>query len=566
MQGWQQQRKERLAELALSTHVLAYLLVIALFIASDSGKAVSYNFSSPIFMGVLVPAALFIVLDYYFLREQQGRPALAVWNFTKQVVLFAMITGVFNAYQVEELWLFGALYLLPVVLACITLGHWWGIAFAAAATVSIFLLSLSYGAIAVGQAVEAALANGGIFLLLAWFLSGILEVEKTTTDRLAAMLNEDSLTGLGNYRFFRERLALAVAQATREQTPLSLLLLDVDGFKLYNDTYGHTRGDMLLQELARLFRKEIPAGAVLARYGSDEFAVILPGASLQEANKTAQRLCQAVDQYPFPAEITRLFNKLTVSVGVANYPYHAQKAQELLEAADEALYSCKTTGGNRVQNYHAILERLCKTVDDRDRELTSSLRTLMTVVNAKDRYTYGHSDRVSYYAKMVGLRMGLSLQELRLLEFGAFLHDLGKLEIPREVLNHHGPLSPVEWEMMRKHPAWGAEMLKPIAMLEPIIPMVLHHHENYDGSGYPAGLKGKKIPLFARILRVVDSYDAMTTNRPYHRLLSKEQALKEIERQRGLHYDPLVAEIFLKCIKEQLQAASREQSPFKIIK
>ncbi|MEW5922306.1 MAG: diguanylate cyclase [Bacillota bacterium] len=551
MQEWQKKREENLKELTLGTHVLAYLIAVVIFISSDPGKEYDLNSFTAVLMGILIPAAVFITLDYYFMQDKNGQRALPAWNFAKHAVLFAMITAVFASYRSEELWLPGALYLLPVVLSCITLGRWWGMAFAGAAAASIFILSLHAGITAGNRAAEAVLVLGGIFFLLAWFLGGIMEVEKRTAARLAAMVNEDSLTGLGNHRFFRDELNRAMERAIKEQEPFSLILLDIDCFKLYNDTYGHTQGDLLLQELANLLKEHTPPHAVLTRYSSDEFAVILPNTGLQEANTAAMRLNRAVAGYSYSGEINRPFDKLTVSAGIANYPYHAQNTQELLEAADEALYSSKTTGGNRVQSYHAILERLSRTVEDNDRELTNSLRTLMTVVNAKDRYTYGHSDRVSYYAKMVGIRMGIGPDELRLLEFGAFLHDLGKLEIPREVLNKNGPLCDADWDMMRNHPAWGAEILKPISMLQPIIPMVLHHHENYDGSGYPQGLKGKKIPLFARILRVVDSYDAITTNRPYHRLLSREEALKEIERWRGLHYDPLVVDVFINCIKAQ---------------
>ncbi len=550
MHNWQKKREESLSELTLSAHVLAYLIAVIIFIASDPRVIYNFNFFTALLIGFLIPASVFIALDYHFMQGKNVQRALPVWNISKHVVLFAMITVVFTSYRGEELWLLSSLYLLPVVLSCITLGRWWGMAFATAATGSIFLFSWDAGFTAGNQTIEAVLILGGIFLLLSWFLGGIMEVEKRTTAHLAAMANEDSLTGLGNHRFYHDQLNHFMEMALKKQEPLSLILLDIDCFKLYNDTYGHTQGDLLLQELASLLQEHAPSHAVLTRYSSDEFALILPGTGLQEANETALGLNQAVADHSFPG-INQLFDKISVSAGISNFPYHAQNAQELLEAADEALYSSKTTGGNRVQSYQAILERLGRTVGDSDRELTNSLRTLMTVVNAKDRYTYSHSDRVSYYAKMVGERMGINPHELRLLEFGAFLHDLGKLEIPREVLNINGPLSNIEWQMIRKHPAWGAEILKPISILEPIIPMVLHHHENYDGSGYPEGLKGKKIPLFARILRVVDSYDAITTNRPYHRLLSRENALKEIERYRGLHYDPLVVDIFLKCIKEQ---------------
>ncbi|MDO9535762.1 MAG: diguanylate cyclase [Bacillota bacterium] len=553
MQKWLKKREEKLAELMSGAHVLAYLIAVAIFIVSDPRKYDNLYTFSVLLIAILIPAALFIALDSYFLQNKNGQDknTILAWNITKHAVLFAMITTVFSAYRSEYLWLIGALYLLPVVLSCITLVRWWGMAFAGASAGSIFILSRSIDFTAGNQAVEAALILGGIFFLLAWFLGGIMEVEKGTTARLVSLVNEDSLTGLGNHRYFHEQLNQAVEKAQKEQTALSLVLLDIDFFKLYNETYGHSQGDLFLQEMGNLLKEHAPPNAILARYSGDVFGVILPTTDLQEANSAAYRVNNAVANYVFPGEIRQPFEKITVSAGVANYPYHSQNAQELLNAADEALYSSKSTGRNKVRIYHAIIERLIRTAGDNDRELINSLRTLMTVVNGKDRYTYGHSERVSYYTKNVGKMLGIGSQELRQLEFGAFLHDIGKLEIPHEVLNKNGPLSQSEWEMVKQHPAWGSEILKPISLLQDAIPMVLHHHENYDGSGYPDGLKGKKIPLSARILRVVDSFDAITTIRPYRRSLSMEEALKEILRCSGLYYDPLVVDIFVKYIREE---------------
>ena len=553
MQKWLKKREEKLAELMSGTHILAYLISVAIFIASDPRRDFNFSFFSVLLIALLIPAALFILLDSYFMqnKNEQNENIILAWNITKHVVLFSMITTVFSAYRSEYLWLLGALYLLPVVLSCITLGRWWGMAFAGASAGSIFFLSRSIEFSARNQAVEAALILGGIFFLLAWFLGGIMEIEKKTTARIISLVNEDGLTGLGNHRYFHEQLNHAVEKAQNEQAPLSLVLLDIDSFKLYNDAYGHTQGDLLLQEIAKLLKGHAPSNAIVCRYSGALFGVILPSTNLQEANSAAYRINHAVAGHVFPEEIRQPYEKTTVSAGIANYPYHAQNAQELLNAADEALYSSKSTGRSTVRIYHAIIERLVRTAADNDRDLINSLRTLMTVVNGKDSYTYGHSERVSYYAKNVGKRLGIGPQELRQLEFGAFLHDIGKLELPHEVLNKNGPLSQKEWEMVKQHPSWGSDILRPISLLQDTIPMVLHHHENYDGSGYPEGLKGKKIPLPARILRVVDSFDAITTSRPYRRSLSIEEAINEIIRGRGLYYDPLVLDIFIKILREE---------------
>ena len=550
MKEWQKKREEELAELTLSTHVLAYLLLLIVFIIIDPIKEPSFMSYSAIAFSLLFPAAILIALDYHFLQKLENH-TITAWNITKHAVLLAMITTVFSNIEGEYLWLFSALYLLPVVLSCITLGKTGGLAFAAAASGSIFLFAKNTFFSAENHGIEGVMVLSGIFFLMAWFLGKIMELQAQTTARLDSMIYEDNVTSLGNHRYFHEQLEQAVKKASKEHSPLSLIFLDIDYFKSYNKTYGYSQGDMLLQEIAESIKHNFPGEGVLARYNSDTFAIILPETDLQQAYTTAHHLKQILEQYKFPGEISLPYDKISISAGVANFPYHAQTPGELLDAADDALYNSKSTGRNRVRIYHAVLERLSRQAEENDRDLVNSLRTLMIVINGKDRYTYGHSERVSYYAKEVGKRVGLAPEKLRQLEFGAFLHDIGKLEIPPEVLNKKEPLSAEELEMLRQHPKWGAEIVNPISMLQPIIPMILYHHENFDGTGYPEGLKGKKIPLFARILRVVDSFDAMTTSRPYRRLLSREQAVEEILRYRNLYYDPLVTDIFIKIVKEE---------------
>ncbi len=551
MQAWQQERKVKLADLTLGAHVMAYLIAVVIFLCNERLYAFTLYASNLYittvkFISVLIPAAAFILLDVHFLHRDSRERSVIIWNTAKHLALFLLIVLVF-VRNGRDLSLSG-LFLLPVVLSCLTLGRVWGMAFAAAATGCLVALTGIFPPTDQGQSIDLPLVFGGIFFLAAWFLGGIIEIEKNTTAGLAQMVHEDSLTGLANHRCFHEKLKKEVETALTNKRPLSLILVDIDFFKRYNNTYGHQQGDRVLREIGALLQENIPAGAFLARYGGEEFAVILPAFELKEAADIARKLHQAVAKHTFPGEADQPFEKLTVSAGVATLPDHARNLQELLDVADEALYSSKWTGRNKVRCYLAVLERLSRSAKKNDLGMIQSLRTLMTIINARDRYTYGHSERVAHYAGKVGEKMGLSLEELRLLEYGAFLHDVGKLEVPREVLNKTGPLSKTEWDFVRRHPVWGAEILKPIKTLQPVISMIMHHHENYDGSGYPHGLKGENIPLFARILRVVDSFDAMTTNRPYRRALSSEEALEEIGRCRGLQYDPQVVEAFIEAL------------------
>ncbi|MBS4025533.1 MAG: diguanylate cyclase, partial [Clostridia bacterium] len=470
MQVWQKERKEKLTELALVTHIVAYLITIGVLVMYESNP---FSFMNAwIGLSFFTVAAIFIILDNFFLQRVDGKHTLLYWNIIKHTGLFIIITLVFSRHQGKYIDLIGVLYLLPVVLACITLGRLWGIAFAGISASAILTLNTTFNKFMSNQHFEVLLALSGILCLVAWFLGGIIDIEKRTTIQLAKMANQDELTGLANHRYFQEMLIWSVEEARRLNHPLSLIFFDIDFFKRYNNTYGHTQGDLLLHDIGKLLEKSLPPSAFLARYGGEEFAVILPKAKVNEANTLANELREAVLNHKFSGDVSQPYQKVTVSAGVANLPYHAKNKQELLEAADEALYSSKFTGRNRVRTYLAVLDRLSQTVDDSDKDLINSFKTLMTVINVKDRYTYGHSERVSHYAKLVGRLMGMDEKNLRLLEYGAFLHDVGKIEVPRELLNKNGSLTQEEWNIMRQHPSWGAEILKPSQALLPIIPMV----------------------------------------------------------------------------------------------
>lgn len=551
MQKWQRKRSEKIADLVLGAHLLTYLLTVSIFILRLP-RSYSYPSLIAVLLGFFVPATVFAFLDYYLFNNWQGEAQkykLMLWNIAKHLVLFLIITYVL-VYSNSIMHLQGALYLIPIVLAAITFGHWGGFIFAAAASFLLFVLAWVEAQTLSGSLFEAVYILTAIFLLVAWFLGGVMEVEKNTSQYLANLANEDELTELGNHRFFQERLQFLIDSAVKNNSTLSLILLDIDNFKEFNDSYGHFRGDFVLNELAALLRKNVPPGAELARYGSDEFSVLLPGTELQEAALIADSLREAVSRHRFLAEGVHPYEGLTISAGVANFPYHAQSREELLGAADEALFSSKVTGRNRIRAYLGVLEKIINRVGDEDRELVSSLRTLMTLVNARDRYTYGHSERVAYYIREFAAYLGLTEEFSRLLEYGAFLHDIGKLETPREILNKKGPLNEQEWAIMQEHPRLGAEILRPIKFLQPIISMILHHHENYDGTGYPSGLSGGEIPFAARLLRIVDSFDAMKTNRPYHKPLTMEEIFSELQKGNGRFYDPHLLEAFLRMLRK----------------
>ncbi|MGI6330544.1 MAG: diguanylate cyclase [Zhaonellaceae bacterium] len=365
---------------------------------------------------------------------------------------------------------------------------------------------------------------------------------------MQTLANYDGLTGLANHRYFQEMLDNEIQEASLNKQNFSLILADLDYFKLYNDTYGHQSGDEVLRQVGQILKEETEEIGFAARYGGEEFAVVLPGFSKKEAVKVAQQLCQRISNFNFYGAETQPKGRLTITCGVATYPDSAVTKKELIRAADQALYQAKNLSKNNISLYFNILEEIEVTATEED--IINSIKTLVSIINAKDRYTYGHSERVSLYAKKLAQHIGLDKKTIKNLAIAAFLHDIGKIEIQRELLNKTSPLTFEERNIFYHHPLWGAEIIRPIKAFQDISPIILHHHENYDGSGYPYQIKGTDIPIGARIIRIVDSFDAMTTDRPYRKGQTVEKTLKELAQFAGSYYDPVLVNHFIELCKE----------------
>jgi diguanylate cyclase (GGDEF)-like protein/putative nucleotidyltransferase with HDIG domain len=344
----------------------------------------------------------------------------------------------------------------------------------------------------------------------------------------------DPLTGLGNHRHFHERLERELQHANERNLPLTLCFVDVDDFKRINDRFGHPAGDRVLSQLAARLRQTGEA----FRLGGDEFALLLPGygesAALTAASSVVERIA-ALD--------LEQVGSVTVSAGVAISPQHASERDELIRLADSALYWAKEYGKNRVRCYRpdvielAELKRLASGPDRAARFRAAA--SLARAVDARDVYTGSHSQRVAELAARTARRLGLPHEEVELTRLAASLHDLGKLAIPEEILRKPGPLTEPERIVLERHPQIGFRMLESLGV-DPVADWVLHHHERWDGSGYPDGLPGERIPLGARIIFVADAYDAMISERVYRRRVSPEEAIAELDRCAGTQFDPNV--------------------------
>jgi len=362
--------------------------------------------------------------------------------------------------------------------------------------------------------------------------------------------NTDGLTELYNHRQFHERLEQEIARGSRFGTVFSVIMLDIDLFKVYNDIYGHLAGDRILRKMGELIKSSIRKLDIPFRYGGEEFTVILPEARLDNAYKVAERIRKTVES---KASLKAM--PVTISVGVASWPSDGITKEELIDCADKALYRAKQTGRNRTCLSADIVKSGTPAIGEEleaRRGALNIIYALAATVDAKDHYTYGHSKKVSEYAVVLSEALGLPEDRIVTIRAAALLHDIGKIGVPDSILNKEDTLTEEEWEKIKTHPQDGAEILRHVINLVNCLPAILHHHERYDGNGYPSGLKGVDIPWEARILAIADAYDAITSLRPYRQRLSSQQALEELRRCAGTQFDSELVEAFCKIMQPTL--------------
>jgi diguanylate cyclase (GGDEF)-like protein/putative nucleotidyltransferase with HDIG domain len=325
-------------------------------------------------------------------------------------------------------------------------------------------------------------------------------------------------------------------------------MLDLDNFKTYNDIYGHPAGDILLGQVGKIVKSSVRSGDQAFRYGGDEFVVILPQTAVDDAYVVAERVRVRIAKEMEEKEIS-----VTCSIGLASYPSDGVISGELVTVADTALYYAKRTGGNRVYISSKILSEPLEDAGTYARHNgLSAIYALVSTVEAKDPYTYGHSRKVNSYAVALAEAIGLSPEEVSRVSTAALLHDIGKIGVPDKVLNKKGKLNAEDWEAIKSHPRLGAIIVGNIPNLAPCVSIILHHHERWDGSGYPEGLKGEEISIEARILAIADSFEAMSSARPYRPALCGEKVLKELRRGAGSQFDPKLVEVFIGIIEAGL--------------
>ncbi|MHB1126242.1 MAG: diguanylate cyclase [Bacillota bacterium] len=383
----------------------------------------------------------------------------------------------------------------------------------------------------------------------------------------------DELTKLYNYRFFQEFVDKEIARYKRTGEVFSVIFMDLDLFKAYNDIFGHLAGDQALWKVARAILDCIRTSDIAARYGGDEFAIVLPQTSVPEALVVADRIRSKVQTcFPGAGRSTEL---LTVSLGVVSYPEHGEDKQQILSYADRALYQAKHMGRNRVfvptlsdsnanrENSEAVESTeaeknfLKKQVED---AYLSTIYTLAAAINARDNYTYQHSEMVTLYSIALAEALGLSEENKKVVRHAAMLHDIGKIGIPEYILNKPGSLSQDEREVIERHVTIAEAIVNQTPFLRSVAPIILHHHESYDGKGYPLGLKGEDIPLESRVLALADAFHAMTSDRPYRRAMPSEDAIQQLSLLAGTQFDPNLVPMFIRLLKKELKGAGSEEA------
>ena len=349
-------------------------------------------------------------------------------------------------------------------------------------------------------------------------------IRKQDEEKIAYISFHDSLTGLYNRAYFEEELK---RMNNTRYYPLSVIMIDVNGLKVVNDTFGHQQGDQLLKNLAYLMKDSSRQGDILSRLGGDEFAVILPNTTTSDTELFCKRLVNNCKKNNFsPAHLNP-----NISVGFAIQDGSLLDLEELVIKADKDMYQNKLFNAKSHEKH--LLKSFIKILSERDH--------------------HGDKDFVNnteVVATLMGKKIGLNNYDLNRLRLLALMHDIGKIGVSKQILSKTEKLTGEEWQKIKGHCQIGYHITKSIPEFSSICKEVLYHHENWDGSGYPTGLKGEKIPLLSRIISIIDSFNTMQSNRPYKRIMTKEESIEEIKKNSGSQFDPNLVSIFLDILKE----------------
>ncbi len=344
---------------------------------------------------------------------------------------------------------------------------------------------------------------------------------KKKQDEIDYISSHDFLTGLYNRRRFNEFLK---SMDRVENYPLGIMNLDLNGLKILNDAYGHDQGDIALSQIGKLLAKTINSGSIVARIGGDEFAAILPNTSSEHMYEIKNDIKKRIN------EIHIKNIQLSIATGYEMKTDSSQDIEDILKLSENHMYRNKLAEGMSVRNH--------------------SIRAIHKTLTEKYDEERIHSEKVSELCKQMGVALGIRDENLKELEMAGMYHDIGKISIPDEILNKPGKLTKEEYEFIKTHTESGYQILRAADEYTNLAEYALSHHERWDGKGYPKGLKAEAIPLYSRIIAIVDAYEAMTSDRVYRKKLTKEIAIEELIQNAGTQFDPHLVPVFIKIIEK----------------
>lgn len=547
MSSFEQKRNKQVFEIIVILKIIYIALsMIALLSA--------YNFKKEIINVVLMPIAfsiiLVVVLVYFYwivfyIRDRIDKPPEIADYIETMIMLCVFILSMMTTGLQDSGYKLLGIFI--VLIGAIQFGKNYSLGIATISTTIILVidfLSIGQNKQVLSGYFEKDLILFSALFVTAFILGMYVDIEREHSKELKNLANIDELTGLYNHRYFQEFLQKSIDNADKENQEVSLLFMDIDYFKNFNDINGHQAGDLLLKEISQIMKSCIRGSDVVARYGGEEFAAILPNTTENNAVKIGERIRSSIQNTYFKGQENQPDKNITISIGVSSYPKKAISKHQLINTADDALYRAKSFNRNRVELYRSVLDDLSENMDI-NKDTVKPLKAFISMMNIKDRYTYGHTERVVIYAKYFGEYLDLTKAEKIRLQVAAYLHDIGKLEIPDDVLNKKEKLTESEKQMFINHPQAGVDFIKDIKQLDEFKPIIKHHHERYDGKGYPSGLKRTEIPYLSRILTIADSFDAMTSNRPYNKVKTQEEGIKELRDNVGTQFDPDLVEKFI---------------------
>jgi diguanylate cyclase (GGDEF)-like protein/PAS domain S-box-containing protein/putative nucleotidyltransferase with HDIG domain len=380
----------------------------------------------------------------------------------------------------------------------------------------------------------------------------------------------DAHTGLYNYRYLREAIEVEFHQARKYAQNLTVIMVDIDYFKSINDVYGMAFGDLVLKQLAKQFKCLVRHYDILIRYSGEEFIIISPRLNRNAGVIMAQRLLDSLNFIKFGNKKHKV--KLKISLSVASFPDDRVKnGMDLVNLANLLLNKTKEAGGNCVLSFLDIkkpfskgaakiskvagIKTLKNTINKLNKQskqgLSESIFAFAKTLELKDHYTGEHVENTVHFAIGVAKELNLLKEDVELIKQAAMLHDLGKIGISENILLKKGKLNKKEFDEIKKHPQIGADIIRPIQFLHDLIPFIFYHHERWDGKGYPTGIKGEDIPVGARIIAIADVYQALISDRPYHKAFTKSAAIDIIKKASGTQFDPRIVSSFLKIMSKE---------------